>query len=483
MKLEILLESIDPLKVKGPLEAEVGSVACDSRKVESGSLFVAIKGHKLDGIQYVAEALSAGAVAVVSENDLDLGPGVAHIQVVCARCALGELANAFYGDLSNQMKVIGITGTNGKTTTAYMVRDLLRDGGFLPSLLGTVAYEIGDHVLPAPRTTPEAPELHALLHRMKEANCDSAVMEVSSHALALQRVRGINFAVAVFTNLTQDHLDYHHDMETYFSVKAHLFQTLEKGRSAVINLDDPWGRRIVEGGQVVADVVTYGFNEQAMVRASEPSMDASGTCFQLSSPWGECRISLQLLGRFNISNALAALAVGGLCGIGLDRMAASLANIQSVPGRLEWIPNRKSRKVFVDYAHTDDALRNVLTTLREICTGRLIVVFGCGGDRDFGKRRLMGQVAAELADHSIITADNPRNEEPGAIALDIIEGFADKKLFEVVLDRHEAIETGLRQMGRKDILLVAGKGHETYQEYKGTIVPFDDRETVREILG
>ena len=481
MTLEILLGSVETLGVKGALEAEVENIICDSRKVVTGSLFVAVKGHKVDGVQYVAEALSSGAIAVVSENDLDLGPGVTHVQVPCARRALAKLSNAFYGDLSHQMKVVGITGTNGKTTTAYMIRDLLRDGGFLPGLLGTVAYEIGNHALPAPRTTPEAPELHGLLHRMKAAGCDSAVMEVSSHALALQRVLGIDFAIAVFTNLTQDHLDYHKDMETYFSMKARLFQTLEKGRTAVINLDDLWGQKLITEG-FSADQMTYGFDEQATVRATEVKLDASGTCFHLSSPWGERKIELNLLGRFNISNALAAFAVGGVCGIDLDRMATSLGNIQSIPGRLELVPNRKHRKVFVDYAHTDDALRNVLTTLREICNGRLIVVFGCGGDRDREKRSLMGQVAAELADHSIITADNPRNEEPGAIALDIIDGFSEKKQFEVELDRRTAIEIGLRQIGRRDILLVAGKGHETYQEYKGTIVPFDDRETVREIL-
>ncbi len=485
MKLETLLQSIETLGVKGSVDVGIAGIAYDSRKVVAGSLFVAVKGHKVDGVQYVAEALSGGAVAVVSENDLDLGPGVAHIQVPCARHALAELANVYHGDLSRQMKIVGITGTNGKTTTAYMVRDLLRDGGFLPGLLGTVAYEIGDRALPAPRTTPEAPELHALLHQMKEAGCDSAVMEVSSHALALQRVRGIDFAVAVFTNLTQDHLDYHHDMDSYFKVKTRLFQSLETspGHAAVVNLDDPWGRRMLLESGIGAEVVTYGFDERAMVRAEEPKLGIDGSCFRLSSPWGEVRICLNLLGRFNIHNALAALAVGGLCGIPLNCMAASLENIQSIPGRLEGVPNRRHRKVFVDYAHTDDALKNVLSTLREICAGKLFVVFGCGGNRDRGKRKLMGRVAAGLADHSIVTTDNPRDEEPGAIALDIIEGFDDPTQFEVVLDRREAIEKGIRKMGRKDILLVAGKGHETYQEQKGTIVPFDDRETVREILG
>ncbi|MEA2068988.1 MAG: UDP-N-acetylmuramoyl-L-alanyl-D-glutamate--2,6-diaminopimelate ligase, partial [Verrucomicrobiota bacterium] len=406
-------------------------------------------------------------------------------QIDTGRHALAEIANAYYGDLSRQMNVVGITGTNGKTTTAYMVRDILRDGGFLPGLLGTVAYEIGGRSIPASRTTPEAPDIHSMFQQMKEAGCDAAVLEVSSHAIALQRVHGIDFNTSVFTNLTQDHLDYHKDMDTYFNVKAELFRTLENthDRSAVINIDDPWGRKLVNERKLQANVVAYGFSERAMVCASDAKLDANGTCFEVRSPWGDARICLQLLGRFNIHNALAALAVGGLAGIELPRMAKSLENIRAVPGRLELVSNRKGKKVFVDYAHTDDALKNVLTTLREICKGKLIIVFGCGGNRDRGKREKMGRMAAGLADYSIVTSDNPRGEAPGAIAADIIGGFENQDRFEVVLDRREAIEKGLRLTGRRDILLVAGKGHETYQEIQGTIVPFDDRETVREIVG
>jgi len=484
MKLETLLQSIEALEVEGPRDIEIEGIAYDSRRVVPGGLFVAVRGHRADGAQYVTEALSNGAVAVVSENDLNLGAGVAHIRVPCARRALAEIANTYHGDLSRQMKIVGVTGTNGKTTTVYMIRDVLRDGGFLPGLLGTVAYEIGERTLPAPRTTPEAPDLHDLLRQMREAGCDSAVMEVSSHAIALQRVHGIDFKISVFTNLTQDHLDYHKDMDTYFAVKSKLFHARGKGAggSVVINIDDSWGRKLL-GENTAADVMTYGFDEQAMVRVTDTKVDATGTSFQVSSPWGDARICLNLLGRFNISNALAALAVGGLCGIDLDGMAKSLGNIQAIPGRLELVPNRRHKKVFVDYAHTDDALRNVLGTLREICKGKLIVVFGCGGNRDRGKRKLMGQAAAELADFSIITSDNPRKEDPGAIVADIIEGFVGNESFEVVLDRRNAIEKGIQKTGRKDILLVAGKGHETCQELKETIIPFDDRETVREILG
>ncbi len=485
MNLETVLQSIETLEIKGLVDIDIESIAYDSRRVLPAGLFIAIRGHKADGAQYITEALSNGAVAVVSENNLDIGTGAAHIQVRCARRALAEIANAFYGDLSRQMKIVGVTGTNGKTTTAYMIRDLLRDGGFQPGLLGTVAYEIGDRTLPAARTTPEAPDIHDLFRQMREVGCDSAVMEVSSHAIALQRIHGIAFGISVFTNLTQDHLDYHKDMDSYFDVKSRLFHAYgnEDGHSVVINIDDPWGRKLLDGKISTEDVVTYGFDEQAVVRATDAEMDVDGTCFLVSSPWGKARICLNLLGRFNISNALAALAVGGLCGIDIERMAKSLENIQTIPGRLESVPNRRNKRVFVDYAHTDDALRNVLITLREICKGKLIVVFGCGGNRDRGKRKLMGQVAASLADYSIITSDNPRQEDPGAIVGDIIEGFTGEDSFEVVLERRDAIEKGIQKTGRKDILLVAGKGHETCQELKGTIIPFDDRETVREILG
>jgi UDP-N-acetylmuramoyl-L-alanyl-D-glutamate--2,6-diaminopimelate ligase len=485
MNLGQLLESVETVEVNGLLDVEIEGLAYDSRQVKPNWIFVAVPGHKKDGSEFITEALSKGAVAVVSENQFELGAQVAHIQVRRARRALAEIANAYYGELSHQMQMVGVTGTNGKTTTTYMIREILRGGGFLPGLLGTVAYEVGERTIPSSRTTPEAPDIHAMLQQMKEAGCDAAVLEVSSHAIALHRVHGIDFNINVFTNLTQDHLDYHKDMDTYFEVKSRLFQSLVKkhDHSAVINIDDPWGRKLVEEGKVEADVVTYGFNERAMVCASDASVDANGTTFNVFTPWGDSRIFLHLLGRFNIHNALAALAVGGLCGVDLERMAKSLELIRAIPGRLELIQNRKGKKVFVDYAHTDDALKNVLKTLREITKGKLMVVFGCGGNRDQGKRLKMGRVAAELADYSIVTSDNPRGENPGAIVADIIEGFSDQDKFKVELDRRKAIKKAIRKMSRKDILLVAGKGHETYQEIGGTVIPFDDRETVREIIG
>ncbi|WP_372806925.1 UDP-N-acetylmuramoyl-L-alanyl-D-glutamate--2,6-diaminopimelate ligase [Pontiella sp.] len=485
MKLTSLLKNIEVIQISGRAKLPIEGIAYDSREIKPGWLFIAVPGEHCDGADYIAEAVANGAAAVVSEGRVNLGADVAHVQVANARRALAEIACRFHGDLTKKMNVVGITGTNGKTTTAFMARDILRACGAHPGLIGTVAYEDGHRSIPAARTTPEAPEIHSLLQRMSEAGCDSVVMEVSSHAIAMERVHGIRFNTVVFTNLTQDHLDFHNDMESYFDVKAELFRRLEKkkGCAAVINIDDPWGRKLVADPRVQAKVLTYGFSADAMVCAAKAKLDSGGTSFKVATPWGSARIRLQLLGRFNVNNALAAIAVGGLNGITLKCMAKTLKNIAAIPGRLEAVPNRKGKKIFVDYAHTDDALKNVLETLREICKGRLVVVFGCGGNRDAGKRAKMGKVAAELADYSIITSDNPRNEEPSAIVGQILEGFATPEQFEVVLDRRAAIEKGIRSTGRKDILLIAGKGHETYQEIRGTVIPFDDRETVKELVG
>ncbi|QBG46254.1 UDP-N-acetylmuramoyl-L-alanyl-D-glutamate--2,6-diaminopimelate ligase [Verrucomicrobia bacterium S94] len=485
MKLKNLLDKIESVGFSGDAKVTFEGVVYDSRKVKPGDLFVAVAGHQVDGAEFITQAVAAGASVVVSESCLNLGSGVAHVQVADSRKALAEISAFFYGDLSRKMKVIGVTGTNGKTTTTYMIREILREAGHKTGLLGTVAYEIGGRSIPALRTTPEAPDIHSLFARMDEAGCEYVVMEVSSHALALKRVEGITFSISVFTNLTQDHLDYHHDMETYFDVKAELFRTMEKkrGGSAVINVDDSWGRRLIGEKQIEAEIVSYGFHEKATASVADASVRVDGTRFHVSTPWGDAAIHLQLLGRFNIHNALAALCVGGLCGIDLKTVVRALEKIAAVPGRLEAVPNRKHKNVFVDYAHTDDALSNVLSTLREICKGKLVVVFGCGGNRDRGKREKMGRVAATLADFSIVTSDNPRDEEPKTIVADILQGFERQERVEVVLDRRDAIAKGIAMLGRKDVLLVAGKGHETYQEIKGAVIPFDDRETVRELIG
>jgi UDP-N-acetylmuramoyl-L-alanyl-D-glutamate--2,6-diaminopimelate ligase len=480
MILNELLEAIETVEICGETGCEVTGIVYDSRRALPGSLFVALHGEKADGAAYIEDAVQRGAVAIISQTPCASGGSFPCVQVADARLALAKLSAVFYGHPSAQLCTVGITGTNGKTTVSFMLREIFKAAGRRPGLLGTVRYEIGDRVIPASRTTPEAPDLQAMFAQMDRAGCDSAIMEVSSHALAQHRVDGILYDAAIFTNLTQDHLDYHGTLEEYFNVKARLFNQVR--RFAVINGDDPWGKRLLSEKKFLAGRVSYGFGEGAEVRGLNPVTDTKGSRMLVKSPWGDAEIGLQLIGRFNLYNALAAFAAAAALGIPVVIIAKALAEMQCVPGRLEAVPNSKNKRVFVDYAHTDDALLNVLETLREITPGRLVAVFGCGGNRDKGKRPLMGKVAARLADYSIITNDNPRNEVPEKIAADIAAGFDSDRKYEIVLDRKAAIARGLELTGKKDVLLVAGKGHEAYQEFNGTIFPFDDREAVREAL-
>jgi len=474
-----LLCGIDTLETVGDLDCAISSVEYDSRRVTPGALFVALPGAHVDGAVYVEEAFQRGAVAVLSQSPCTLGGGFPCVQVANARFALARIAGEFYGHPAARLCAIGITGTNGKTTISFMLREIFKAAGRRPGLLGTVRYEIGERVLPAARTTPEAPDIQSMMAQMDRSGCDSVIMEVSSHALDQYRVEGVQFDVGVFTNLTQDHLDYHGTLEKYFEVKCRLFSQV-KG-SAVINRDDPWGRRLLAEKRFDAERLSYGFDEGAEVRGFDAESDANGSRMRVESSWGTANISLQLIGRFNLSNALAAFASAASVGIPLEIICDALAKLENVPGRMESVGSKKKR-VFVDYAHTDDALRNVLHALREITSGRLVVVFGCGGNRDTGKRRLMGEVASRLADYTIITNDNPRNEVPEKIAAAIAAGFDSERKYEICLDRAAAIARGIDLIGRKDVLLIAGKGHETYQEFAGTIFPFDDCETVRELL-
>ncbi|MCC7300947.1 MAG: UDP-N-acetylmuramoyl-L-alanyl-D-glutamate--2,6-diaminopimelate ligase [Verrucomicrobia bacterium] len=480
MNLNELLNGVETVEITGDLSCEITGIVYDSRRALPGSLFVALHGEKADGAAYIEDAMQRGAAAVVSQTSCASGGSFPCVQGPDARAALAKLASRFYGNPSTRLCTVGVTGTNGKTTVSFMLREIFKAAGRRSGLLGTVRYEIGDRIIPASRTTPESADLQAMFMQMERAGCDSAIMEVSSHALSQHRVDGILYDIAVFTNLTQDHLDYHGTLEEYFIAKSRLFNQV--GGFSVINRDDPWGRRLLDEKKDSAGLISYGFEDGATVRGIHPVTDTKGSRMRVQSPWGELDIHLQLIGRFNLFNALAAFAAAGALGIPVDIIAKALADMSCVPGRLEAVPNHKGKRVFVDYAHTDDALRNVLETLREITSGRLIVVFGCGGNRDKGKRALMGKVAARLADYSIITNDNPRNEIPEKIAAGIASGFDSERKYEVVLDRKAAISRGLELTGKKDILLVAGKGHETYQEFNGAIFPFDDREAVREAL-
>lgn len=485
MKLSEILKQVSHVGVRGAEDRLVSGIAYDSRKVTTDSLFVAIPGTKHDGLEYVEEAVKRGAGVIVSPHSRVPSREVTHVQVEDARRALADIADLYYGHPSQALNVIGITGTNGKTTTAFMLRDILEAAGRSPGLLGTVQYEVGGRIIPASRTTPESLDLQSYFAQIRNNGGQSVVMEVSSHALDQDRVRGIDFDVALFSNLTRDHLDYHVTMDRYFEAKRRLFTSLSHGSKdavAVINRDDPWGRRLVGDPGIKARVLTYGVEEGADIQAREIVLDSAGSSFTVRSPWGEARVHVPLLGRFNLQNGLAAYAAARALGVAEATVLRALAQRTAVPGRLEEIPTHRGFRVFIDYAHTDDALANVLDTLRHFTKGRLIVVFGCGGNRDQAKRAMMGSVAARLADMAILTSDNPRDEVPSEIIDQIRSGFGDRTNYEIVEDRAKALEMALALARENDLILVAGKGHETTQEVRGTFSLFDDRQMVRNIL-
>jgi UDP-N-acetylmuramoyl-L-alanyl-D-glutamate--2,6-diaminopimelate ligase len=486
MQLKKLLHDVSTIQVEGPLEREVTGITYDSRRVTPGMVFVAIFGQKVDGHQFINTAIDRGASAIICERNGFSSLRATKIKVPDSREALAHVAAAFYQRPADSLKIIGVTGTNGKTTVAFMVKQILDAAGVNAGLIGTVRYEIGERVIPAHRTTPEALEIHQMLSQMIRAGCKACVMEVSSHALEQKRVVGLDFDAAVFTNLTQDHLDFHGTMEAYYQAKKKLFTGLsreQKKGAAIINIDDAFGKRM--HGELGRDLVLgYGTGPGEGLRATNVHLGKTCCRFNVQAPGVDFRCELPLIGRHNIYNALA--AAGAALALEVDPVIIqeALECMEPVPGRLESISVGQPFGVFVDYAHTDDALRNVLTTLREITPGRLLVAFGCGGSRDTGKRAKMGKVAAELANYTIITSDNPRKEDPEAIAAQIEAGYRDQRAdgYRLELDRRSAIEEIIRMARFGDNVLIAGKGHETYQEFEDTVVPFDDRIYARETL-
>lgn len=476
MELKSLLSKVGHITVDGSQDCDIKSISYDSRHVEPGSLFVALRGEKVDGHRYIEQAVEKGAVAVVTQQDVPKINATV-VRVNETHRALAECAAAFYQNPSHYMKMVGITGTKGKTTVAFLVKHLCEQAFLRSGLIGTVRYEIGDRIVPASRTTPLSLDVHDLLFQMRSAGCKAAVMEVSSHALMQERVRGVEFDVAVFTNLKQDHLDYHVTMEKYFEAKARLFENLpgqlRKRGKAVINIDDGYGTRLVERFSKQLPVITYGVGARADFRASGLKTDFTGTTFQLDAQEKSFLVRLPFMGRFNMYNALAALASASALGLDLRTAVLGLASAPAVPGRLERVPVKRQYQVYVDYAHTEDSLLNVMKTLRELSPNRLIVVFGCGGNRDRAKRPLMGAAVEQNADIAIITSDNPRKEQPEAIIEDIKKGFRGGR-YEVIVDRKEAISRGIALAQPRDIVLIAGKGHETYQEFADQTIPFDD---------
>jgi UDP-N-acetylmuramoyl-L-alanyl-D-glutamate--2,6-diaminopimelate ligase len=484
MQLADLIQPLEVISVSGPLDREITGISYDSRRVAPGNLFVAVKGEQFDGHAFVEQAIDKGAIAVVCEK-AGLSQRATTVVTKNSRGALARLATGFYRHPSRKLKIIGVTGTNGKTTTTFLLKHLLQRAGQPTGLIGTVRYEIGERILPAQRTTPESLDLQELLHQCLESGCKNVVMEVSSIALSRFRTDEIAFDTAIFTNLTQDHLDFHGGMKDYFNAKAQLFENLHRGgkrdHTAVINIDDPYGQQLAARFSKDIPTITYGMSARAEFRASNFKVELSGTSYQLDAKERSYLVRLPLIGRFNIYNSLAALAGAFSIGADIRGCVQALAKAPQVPGRLEVVPVKRQFQVFVDYAHTDDALLSVLKTCRDLNPNRLIVVFGCGGNRDKAKRPLMGRVVEQFADYAIVTSDNPRKEDPEAIIRDIEKGFRNKN-YEKNVDRKQAIDHAIRIAAPRDIILIAGKGHEKYQEFSDHTVPFDDVEVAARAL-
>jgi UDP-N-acetylmuramoyl-L-alanyl-D-glutamate--2,6-diaminopimelate ligase len=484
--VSVLLDALTDKRVIGMPPRVVTGLTADSRRVERGDAFVAVPGFKQDARRFVPEAVGRGAALVVTEGEALNGVGVPQVLVPSARRALAALAGAYWDHPSRALTLVGITGTNGKTTTSYLVDALLRTRGDATGILGTIQYVVGDEIRPAGQTTPEALEIEAMLAAMRERGVRGVAMEVSSHALALSRVDALAFDVAVFTNLTQDHLDFHGTLDEYGRAKRRLFELLAASpkprRVAVVNGDDPAGARMVAG--LALETLTFGLGADNRVRATEWTSMLQGVRLDVATPAGRLRLASPLIGEHNVMNLLAAVGVGLALGLRPDAIAQALSDVQTVPGRFEQVRAGQPFLVVVDYAHTPDALERVLTTARKITTGRLGVVFGCGGDRDRTKRPIMGEIAARLADHAWITSDNPRSENPEAIVAEVAAGAAHvrREGDTRVADRHAAISAALAWARPGDTIVIAGKGHETYQIVGSEVLPFDDRDVARALL-
>jgi len=475
---------------------EVTGIAYDSRTVTPGSVFVALRGAQRDGIEYAAQAIERGAIAVVADRAFEGESGVPWIVAERGRAALAACAATFYGHPSDHLLLVGVTGTNGKTTSTYLLEGVFEACGWTSGRIGTTGYRIGTVERASPRTTPEAPDLQALLREMVDGGCRACAMEVSSHALDLDRVAFTRFGAAIFTNLTRDHLDYHGDMEAYFAAKRRLFEVLPPEAPAAINLDDPRADRLVE---IVGRPVTYALNREADVWPASLDLSLGGIEAELRTPAGPLRLRTRLPGRPNAYNALGVVAACVGLEMPLASIAEGLANVLAVPGRFEIVSAAQDDiSVIVDYAHTDDALKNLLETVRPLAPQRIVTVFGCGGDRDRSKRPLMGAVAARLSDLVILTSDNPRSEDPAAIIEDIKRGLvppdrptthAGQAVAAVqstpwlaIADREEAITKAVVNAGPGDVVLIAGKGHESTQTIGDRVLPFEDGKVARAAL-
>lgn len=490
MRLNELASTLTIKHIVGSGDITLCGIQTDSRKVNEGDLFICLPGHTVDGHDYAQQAMERGAAALVVERQLDID--VPQVIVKDCRYAMAVLADSFFGSPSKQMKVIGITGTNGKTTTAYLVEKIMNDHGVKTGLIGTIQMRYGGRTFPMSGTTPEALELQRSLHDMAASGTRCCVMEVSSHALEQGRVKGTDYRTAIFTNLTQDHLDYHHTMEEYRAAKGLFFSRMgnsfqsngDKRKFAVLNADDPaseYFKNITS-----AEVITYGLEEGADVRATQISFTAQGTQFHVDSFKGSTDIKLRMVGKFNVYNALGAITAALLEGVPLDEIKRSLESLAGVDGRVEAVDAGQPYAVIVDYAHTPDGLENVLKTVNEFAVGRVLTVFGCGGDRDKTKRPIMGKIAAKYSDVVLVTSDNPRTEDPDAILKDIEQGLMEDQVpvdkYQLIVDRRMAIQKAIDMASPEDVVLIAGKGHETYQIIGHTTHDFDDRIVAKEAI-
>ena len=477
MDLERLISALGPLEVRGGAPTDITDLAFDTREVRPGALFFCARGETVDRHDLAGEAVESGAVALVVERPLDLD--VPQLVVKSARDAMPVAADEFFERPTEELLLAGVTGTNGKTTTAYLLHSIFDAAGMRPGLIGTIESRVGGESRPAVRTTPESIDLQRTFRAMLDAGDRSAVMEATSHGSVLGRLDRVRFKALAFTNLTQDHLDFHGTMDEYYEAKRRLFTEHEPAPAAAVNIDDEWGRKLADELRSLdrAPLLTYGISQEAEVRISV----SWGTLNGQNPMWfGEIPIEARLRGRFNMQNILAAVAIARLIGVPSEAVATGVERLGGVPGRFETIDEGQPFSVIVDYAHTPDSLANVLRTARELTTGRLICVFGCGGDRDRGKRPEMGRIAAELSDVPIVTSDNPRSEEPLAIIDEILAGMGPEPNVEP--DRRAAIAKAVGLAGEGDVVVIAGKGHEQGQEFADRKLPFDDREVAREAL-
>ncbi len=495
-RLSHLLRGVDVLEVSGDVSGDVVDICYDSRKCVERSVFVAITGTVFNGHDFIHAAIDKGARYILyDEGNFPDKPGTAFIRVRDSRLALAELGKNFYNNPSGDICLVGITGTNGKTTIAYLLESIFKTAGFCTGVTGTVNYRYGDNVLPASHTTPESLDLQRILRGMADAGVTHVVMEVSSHAIDLKRIDGCEYDVGIFTNLSREHLDYHHTMEEYFTAKKRFFTGMSNGKVAVINADDPWGIKLLN--EIKTPSVTFGIGGLYDVSSSDFELSIDGIKADIKVSNGVFPVSSALVGKFNLYNILAAVAAATSLGVSEQYIRSGILKLRNVPGRLERVSETGESPVFVDYAHTGDALEKVLENLSDFKKGRIITVFGCGGDRDRTKRPVMGKIASSLSDLAVVTSDNPRTEDPAGILReveagigadsrkyspeDIVNGF-DEKGYLVIDDRRAAIELAISVAGRSDIVLVAGKGHEDYQIVGTRKIPFDDKTVVKETL-